>query len=119
MERQPDPARPLVALGVARMSEEWRTSSYSASGNCVQWRTSSYSASMGDCVQVRCTQVRDSKDPDGPVLSFQVSAWGEFLAAVKAGVAGEGALTSVNPPKTPRLAANLAGGLAVLTCGFP
>lgn len=64
----------------------WKTSSYSAyNGNCVQWRKSSYSMNNGDCVQVRGSDVRDSKDPDGPVLSFSVAAWGRFLGEVKEG----------------------------------
>ena len=34
------------------------------------WRTSSYSAQNGQCVEVRgdLSAVRDSKNPDGPVL---------------------------------------------------
>lgn len=29
--------------------------------------------------------VRNPKDPDGPILSFDQSAWDAFIAAVKAG----------------------------------
>ncbi|WP_021591757.1 MULTISPECIES: DUF397 domain-containing protein [Actinomadura] len=63
---------------------KWRRSSYSGSngGNCVElagltWHKSSHSASNGgDCVELAdatgtaadAVAVRDSKDPDGPVL---------------------------------------------------
>ena len=62
---------------------DWTKSSYSFSnGNCLEWRTSSYCDS-GACVQVRGAQVRDSKDPDGPVLSFSGTAWGRFIREIK------------------------------------
>jgi hypothetical protein len=62
----------------------WKKSSYSKSnGNCLEWRASSYSSVNGQCVQVRGADVRDSKDPGGPVLSFDGSAWGRFLAGIK------------------------------------
>lgn len=37
------------------------------------WRTSSYSADDGNCVQLRgdLTAIRDSKNTDGPVLTFR------------------------------------------------
>jgi hypothetical protein len=39
---------------------------------------------MGDCVEVGGgVQVRDSRDPDGPVLAFPGSTWGRFTAALK------------------------------------
>ncbi len=53
------------------------------------WRTSSYSGSSGDCVQVARvsdgTAVRDSKDTDGPVLTFTADAWRAFVGNVKSG----------------------------------
>ncbi|SOB78785.1 DUF397 domain-containing protein [Streptomyces sp. 1331.2] len=54
------------------------------------WRKSSYSAQQGQCVEAAIgssgqVPVRDSKDPDGPVLAFPVSSWGTFIAAVRAG----------------------------------
>ena len=55
------------------------------------WATSSYSNSDGDnCVQVRRAglagvQVRDSKDPDGPVLTFTAAQWHAFTTAIKNG----------------------------------
>lgn len=51
-----------------------------------QWRTSSASAS-GECVEVggngELVAVRDSKDRSGPALAFTVSAWREFTAAMR------------------------------------
>lgn len=54
------------------------------------WMKSSYSADSADCVEMgdcRCdgVPVRDSKDPDGPVLLFDDTAWSEFLTAIKQG----------------------------------
>jgi Domain of unknown function (DUF397) len=67
----------------------WCTSSYSGgSGDCVQvgWRTSSYSYGSGNCVQVAPALdrvlLRDSKNPDGPALSFPTPAWRVFLATL-------------------------------------
>ncbi len=80
----------------------WRKSSYSNSngGNCIEvaddlpglarWRKSTYSNSAGgDCIEVaegltEVVPVRDSKDPDGPALTFTPSAWTAFITAVKA-----------------------------------
>lgn len=48
----------------------------------VAWRKSSYSGSEG-CVEVAIAlpsfAVRDSKDPDSPVLAFSPTAWRAFL----------------------------------------
>jgi uncharacterized protein DUF397 len=75
----------------------WRKSSYSGNGggNCVEvgaaWHKSSYSGNGGsDCVEVardlpRTVAVRDSKDPQGPVLAMAPGEWRDFLAEVKAG----------------------------------
>jgi hypothetical protein len=51
------------------------------------WRKSTYSDTEGsNCVEVAPTphtvHVRDSKDPDGPVLSFAHPAWTEFIRTV-------------------------------------
>ena len=55
----------------------------------IQWRTSSYSAGNGACVQVGVdgggVPVRDSKDPDGPVLLFTQQQWAEFLLGIRDG----------------------------------
>ncbi|MFW6723991.1 DUF397 domain-containing protein [Streptomyces sp. MAR4 CNY-716] len=52
------------------------------------WRKSSYSGDNGgDCIEVATAPttvpVRDSKDPDGPHLTFTPTAWDAFVAAVK------------------------------------
>ncbi|MEW1695894.1 MULTISPECIES: DUF397 domain-containing protein [unclassified Streptomyces] len=68
----------------------WFKSSYSSSGSgdCVEvalsWHKSSYSSGeSGDCVEVAAcpstVHVRDSKNPDGPQLTLDPTAWTEFL----------------------------------------
>jgi len=55
------------------------------------WRKASYSGNGGaSCVEVarnlpRVVAVRDSKDPDGPVLAIRSAGWRGFIAEVKAG----------------------------------
>jgi hypothetical protein len=55
------------------------------------WRKSSYSSpTSNNCVEVAAglpanVAVRDSKDPDGPVLAVARAGWRDFIAAVKAG----------------------------------
>ncbi|CAM5480133.1 hypothetical protein KAURM247S_01166 [Kitasatospora aureofaciens] len=54
------------------------------------WHKSSFSGAQSECVEVAdgvlgLVPVRDSKDPDGPVLSFGIEAWACFLAGVKCG----------------------------------
>jgi Domain of unknown function (DUF397) len=55
------------------------------------WRKSSYSGNNGgDCVEVAgnlrdVVAVRDSKDPQGPVLLFSPDDWRAFTVAVKTG----------------------------------
>ena len=74
----------------------WRKSSYSnqAGGDCVEvssaaWRKSSHSNQEGgNCVEVgdgmtAVVPVRDSKNPDGPVLVFPVGVWGSFVGELK------------------------------------
>jgi Domain of unknown function (DUF397) len=54
------------------------------------WAKSSYSdPNGGNCVEARqpaadTIQVRDSKDPSGPRLSFSSPRWREFTIAVRA-----------------------------------
>lgn len=51
------------------------------------WRKSTRSNVEGACVEARyadgTAQVRDSKDPSGPVLSFTPAAWTAFLASLR------------------------------------
>jgi hypothetical protein len=54
------------------------------------WKKSSYSGAHGDCVEVRspgsgAIAVRDSKDPQGPSLTFTPQAWTSFVTEVGAG----------------------------------
>ncbi len=58
------------------------------------WKKSSRSAGGTYCVEARTdtrvdggagVQVRDSKDPHGPVLSFTGTGWHAFTRAVRAG----------------------------------
>ncbi|MDN3055473.1 DUF397 domain-containing protein [Streptomyces hygroscopicus] len=54
------------------------------------WRKSSYSnPDGGNCVEVAdnlpgIVPVRDSKNPDGPVLIFAGDSWHTFIASLKA-----------------------------------
>jgi len=58
------------------LTPDWAKSSHSDpnGGNCVEARQSGASS----------VQVRDSKDPAGPVLSFSSDCWHAFTAAVQA-----------------------------------
>lgn len=60
------------------MSEgtQWRKSSYSAAGDCLEWKM--------DADGVR---LRDSKNQSGPELLVTHNEWKAFLAGVKAGEA--------------------------------
>lgn len=55
----------------------------------VEWRKSTYSTAQGNCVEAATLRgavaVRDSKDPDGPKLTFVPAEWLTFTSAVKAG----------------------------------
>ncbi|WP_063774794.1 DUF397 domain-containing protein [Kitasatospora azatica] len=49
----------------------------------MSWRKSTYSNNDGgECIEVNDAhpgQVRDSKDPEGPVLSFPPASWNAFI----------------------------------------
>ena len=52
------------------------------------WRKSTYSNNGGSCVEVAHREpaviaVRDSQDPDGPVLAFTSQQWALFTGTVK------------------------------------
>ncbi|MBL7491949.1 DUF397 domain-containing protein [Frankia sp. AgB1.9] len=53
------------------------------------WRKATASAHNGACVEVAPlpgnVAVRDSKDPDGPVLVFTPAEWHAFLDGAKSG----------------------------------
>jgi hypothetical protein len=55
-----------------------------------QWRKSSYSGNTGNCVEVAdlgdAVAVRDSKDPDGPVLVVTREEWRTFVRALAIGI---------------------------------
>lgn len=54
------------------------------------WRKASASASNGNCVEVAPmpgggVAVRDSKDPQGPILRFTAAEWAAFADGMAAG----------------------------------
>lgn len=53
------------------------------------WRKSSHSTCHGACVEVSLSgggaQMRDSKDPSGPVLEFTRDEWEAFTEGVRDG----------------------------------
>ncbi|GAA0431119.1 DUF397 domain-containing protein [Streptomyces luteireticuli] len=60
------------------------------------WFKSSHSGNGGSCIEVAVNlvvtsgivPVRDSKDPNGPVMDFPAGAFSSFVAGVKAGEFG-------------------------------
>ncbi|QKW49124.1 DUF397 domain-containing protein [Streptomyces buecherae] len=58
-----------------------------------RWFKSSHSDNGGACVEVAANlaaahgtvPVRDSKDPHGPTLTFDTTAWTAFVAGIRAG----------------------------------
>jgi len=56
--------------------------------NSARWRRSSYSnANGGDCLEVAdglsTVPVRDSENPDGPILTVPAPAWDVFVRSMK------------------------------------
>jgi hypothetical protein len=55
----------------------------------LRWRKSRYSGQGANCVEVAPvhdgTAVRDSKDPNGAILTFPEDTWRAFIGAVKSG----------------------------------
>ena len=58
---------------------QWVKSSYSGNGggSCIEWAPSYATTGL--------IPVRDSKDPEGPVLAFSPGHWRTFAGRVKAG----------------------------------
>jgi uncharacterized protein DUF397 len=59
-------------------------------GSTPAWMKSSRSTGNGACVEVKSPAlesvvVRDSKDPQGPVLTFSPQAWSSFVTDVDRG----------------------------------
>lgn len=52
-----------------------------------RWQKSSRSSGDGQCVEVRASpngvDVRDSKNPDGPVLTFEQAVWQAFVLGLR------------------------------------
>ncbi|MEN8655333.1 DUF397 domain-containing protein [Streptomyces sp. 21So2-11] len=59
-------------------SSRWAKSSYSDNGgNCLEW-VPQHASVAGEFM------IRDSKDPEGPVLSFPAASFTGFIAGIKA-----------------------------------
>lgn len=61
---------------------------YSPISAGLRWRKSSHSTDHGtDCVEIAHTPdliaVRDSKEPDGPILTFTPATFAAFLASTR------------------------------------
>jgi len=60
---------------VNKLDQSWRKSSRSGTGSCVEVRLAETGA----------VQVRDSKDPNGPILTFAPTEWDAFVTGTRAG----------------------------------
>lgn len=56
----------------------------------LEWRKAKRSVGNGACVEVAAglghISIRDSKDPEGPVLSYSTETFRSFLYAAKSGI---------------------------------
>jgi Domain of unknown function (DUF397) len=64
------------ALSELKTSAQWRKSSFSGSGDCLEW-----------AVGPSGVRLRDSKNPTGPELVLTHSEWAAFIAGIKNGEA--------------------------------
>jgi hypothetical protein len=67
-----------------------RSPELGSDGGTPRWIKSSYSFSNGNCVEVAHLPgghvgVRDSKDPQGPVLRFTPEEWNAFIGGARNG----------------------------------
>ncbi|MDQ3887190.1 MAG: DUF397 domain-containing protein [Actinomycetota bacterium] len=88
----------MVTLDLSAVA--WRRSTRSTdNANCVEvaflgaaWRRSSRSTATANCVEVAAAGpavgVRDSKDPEGPVLVLPGPAWAGFVTEIRSGQLG-------------------------------
>lgn len=79
-----------MGSALTTIGPEFRRSSSCDSSQCVEVAFQRSSAcGSSDCVEVAQAPgevlVRDSKDPDGPWLTFAPAVWSAFLAGLKAG----------------------------------
>jgi Domain of unknown function (DUF397) len=60
-----------------------------AAGESLQWRKTLRSIGNGNCVEVASSStnvvVRDSKDPNGPMLTYNTESWRVFTAQARQG----------------------------------
>lgn len=63
-----------VSVDLSRLPNTWRRSTFCGSGACIEV------AKVDESYMLR-----DSKDPEGPVLRFTAAEWDAFVAGVRAG----------------------------------
>ena len=57
-------------------------------GSSLVWHKSTYSGGSGECIEVAGTvsgfiAIRDSKNADGPELTFALTEWVKFMSRLK------------------------------------